>query len=76
MAAAGFLYLVIGFLAIELALGAGGKTAGRTGALRTLAGEWWGTVLLILVAVGFAGYALCASRSRRSARSSRRAATS
>jgi hypothetical protein len=58
MAAAGFLYLVIGFLAIELALGAGGKTAGRTGALRTLAGEWWGTVLLILVAVGFAGYAL------------------
>lgn len=58
MASAGFLYFVIGFLAIELALGAGGKAADRTGAFRTLAGEWWGTFLLILVAVGFAGYAL------------------
>jgi hypothetical protein len=58
MAAAGFLYVVVGFLAVELALGAGGKATNRTGALRTLAGEWWGTALLIVVAVGFAGYAL------------------
>ena len=58
MAAAGFLYCVIGFLAIQLALGAGGEAADRTGALQELSGEWWGTALLIAVAVGFAGYAL------------------
>jgi hypothetical protein len=58
MAAAGFLYCVIGFLALQLALGAGGKAADRTGALQELSGEVWGTALLIAVAVGFAGYAL------------------
>jgi len=58
MAAAGFLYCLIGFLAVQLALGAGGKAADRTGALQELSGEWWGTALLIAVAVGFAGYAL------------------
>jgi len=58
MAAAGFLYCVVGFLAIQLALGAGGKATDRTGALQELSGEWWGTALLIVVAVGFAGYAL------------------
>ena len=58
MAAAGFLYCVIGFLALQLALGAGGKATDRTGALQELSGEWWGTALLIVVAVGFAGYAL------------------
>jgi len=58
MAAAGFLYCVIAFLAIQLALGAGGKAADRTGALQELSGEWWGTALLIVVAIGFAGYAL------------------
>ena len=57
MAAAGFLYFVIGFLAIQLALGAGGKATDKAGALQTLAGEWWGTFLLLLVAIGFAGYA-------------------
>jgi Domain of Unknown Function (DUF1206) len=58
MAAAGLLYCVIGFLAIQLALGAGGNAANRTGALQELSGEWWGTALLVVVAVGFAGYAL------------------
>jgi len=58
MAAAGFLYCVIGFLAVQLALGAGGRATDRTGALQELSGEWWGTALLIVVAVGFAGYAL------------------
>ena len=58
MAAAGFLYCLIGFLAIELALGAGGKATDRTGALQELSGEWWGTALLVVIAVGFAGYAL------------------
>jgi hypothetical protein len=58
MAAAGFLYCLIGFLAVELALGAGGKAADRTGALQELSGEWWGTALLVVIAVGFAGYAL------------------
>lgn len=47
MAAAGFLYCLIGFLAVQLALGAGGKATDRTGALQELSGEWWGTALLI-----------------------------
>jgi hypothetical protein len=58
MVCAGLLYVVIGFLAVELALGAGGKAADRTGALHEIAGESWGTALLVVVAVGFAGYAL------------------
>jgi Domain of Unknown Function (DUF1206) len=58
MVCAGLLYIVIGFLALELALGAGGKAADRTGALHEIAGESWGTALLVVVAVGFTGYAL------------------
>jgi hypothetical protein len=72
MAAAGFLYLVIGFLAIQLALGAGGKAADKTGALQTLADEWWGTFLLVLVALGFAGLRPLALRRRGARRKARR----
>jgi hypothetical protein len=51
-------YALVAVLALGLALGAGGKATDREGALRTLAGETWGTVVLVALAVGFAGYAL------------------
>jgi len=56
--ARGVIYGVIGILAIKLALGAGGKTTSQSGALRTIAQQPFGEVLLILVAIGLAGYSL------------------
>jgi hypothetical protein len=58
MVCAGLLYVLIGVLAVELALGAGGEAADRTGALHEIAGESWGEALLVVVSIGFAGYAL------------------
>src|SRR3954471_17830299 len=57
-AARGAIYAIIGILAIKLALGAGGKTTDQSGALKTIANQPFGEVLLILVAIGLAGYAL------------------
>jgi hypothetical protein len=57
LAARGVVYLVIGVLAIKLALGDGGETTNQQGALQTIAEQPFGTVLLILVAFGLAGYA-------------------
>jgi hypothetical protein len=51
-------YGIIGILALKLAFGAGGKTTDQKGALETVAQQPFGKVLLILVAVGLAGYAL------------------
>lgn len=56
--ARGVVYGVIGVLAIKLAIGAGGKTTDQRGALETIAHQPFGKVLLILVAVGLAGYSL------------------
>src|SRR5215210_5934662 len=58
LAARGVVYAVIGVLAIKLALGDGGKTTNQRGALKTIAEQPFGTALLILVAIGLAGYAL------------------
>jgi hypothetical protein len=58
LAARGVIYLVIGVLAIKLAVGDGGKTTDQQGALKTIAQQPFGQVLLVLVAVGVAGYAL------------------
>ena len=63
LARAGFvaravIYGTIGILAIKVALGAGGKTSNQTGALKTIAHQPFGEVLLILVAIGLGGYAL------------------
>lgn len=55
--ARGLIYGIIGVLALEVALGSGGKTASQQGALETIAQQPFGRVLLILVAVGLAGYA-------------------
>ena len=57
LATRGLIYAVIGILAIKLALGDGGKTANQNGALQTIAKQPFGKVLLIVVAVGLAGYA-------------------
>jgi hypothetical protein len=56
--ARGVIYGVIGILAVKVALGAGGKTTNQSGALKTIAGQPFGEVLLILMAIGLAGYAL------------------
>jgi hypothetical protein len=56
--ARGLIYGLVGILALEVAVGAGGKTTDQQGALKTIAGQPFGEVLLTLVAIGLAGYAL------------------
>jgi hypothetical protein len=56
--AKGVSFAIVGILAIKLALGAGGKATSRQGALQTLAQHWFGKLLLILLAAGFAAYAI------------------
>jgi hypothetical protein len=56
--ARGVVFGVIGVLALKLALGSGGKTTNQQGALATIAHEPFGRVLLVIVAIGLAGYAL------------------
>ena len=58
LAARGVVYGVVGVLAFEVAIGAGGKTASQRGALESIGREPLGKVLLIIVAVGLAGYAI------------------
>jgi Domain of Unknown Function (DUF1206) len=56
--AKGVSYGIVGVLAIKLALGDGGKATSRQGALQSLAHSTFGKVLLILLALGFASYAI------------------
>jgi hypothetical protein len=56
--ARGLIYGIIGILAIKLAVGAGGTTTNQQGAVKTIAHQPFGKVLLILVAIGLGGYAL------------------
>jgi Domain of Unknown Function (DUF1206) len=56
--ARGLIYGIVGILAIKLAVGTGGTTTNQHGALKTIAHQPFGKVLLILVAIGLAGYAL------------------
>jgi hypothetical protein len=58
LAARGVVYAVVGILAVKLALGDGGKATNQQGALQTIAKQPFGKVLLALVAIGLAGYAL------------------
>jgi hypothetical protein len=58
LVAKGVSYAIVGVLALDLALGHGGKATSRSGALATLAQSGFGKVLLILLACGFAAYAL------------------
>jgi hypothetical protein len=54
----GVIYIVIGLLALQLALGAGGQTTSPTGAIAWLGHQSYGQWVLVLVVVGLAGYAL------------------
>jgi len=59
LAARGVIYILIGWLAIEVALGHGSHhRPSQQGALRLLAGTPYGLVTLWLLGLGFAGYAL------------------
>ena len=52
------IYAIIGILAVELAVGVGGRTTNQKGALELIAAQPLGQVLLALVAVALAGYSL------------------
>lgn len=55
----GVLYLVVGALAVRVALGGSGSgSQGQAGAIRSLAGEPFGQVLLWVLGIGLSGYAL------------------
>jgi len=58
LAARGVNYMLVGLLAIQIALGVKGKQADSVGALHAVAGEPGGIVVLWLLAAGFAGLAL------------------
>ncbi len=54
----GVVYIIIGWLAVQLAIGTGGKATGRHGALQTVSQQPFGHFLLIVVAIGLLAYAL------------------
>jgi hypothetical protein len=55
-AAKGVVYALVGILAVQAAFNWGGKISGSKGALRTIASQPFGKIMLFLVAVGLAGY--------------------
>lgn len=57
-AAKGVVYATIAILAIQVAIGTGGKTTDSSGALRTIAAQPFGKFLLTLVAIGLFGYTI------------------
>lgn len=56
--AKGVVYGTIGLLSVQAALDIGGKATGSEGALRSIAAQPFGRVLLIFLMVGLAGYVL------------------
>lgn len=58
LAARGLVYLVIAWIALQIAFGGSGKQADRQGAIHTLASNGLGKVLVAIAGVGFAGYAI------------------
>jgi hypothetical protein len=58
LVAKGASYALVGVLALKLALGDGGAATSNTGAFRHLAGSGFGSVLVVLIGVGLAAYAL------------------
>lgn len=57
-AAKGLVYLIIGALALDAALGRGGQATDSEGALLAILRQPYGWVLLVVVAIGLAGYAI------------------
>lgn len=58
LTARGIIYLLVGWVAILVALGRSSRQADQQGALQLLAGKPYGLVSLWLLAIGFAAYAL------------------
>jgi hypothetical protein len=58
LVAKGASYALVGFLAIKLAADSGGQATSRQGALHALAQHSFGKFLLIVLALGFAAYAI------------------
>jgi Domain of Unknown Function (DUF1206) len=58
LVARGVNYMLVGLLAVQIALGAKGKQADSAGALHEVASQHGGIVVLWLLAAGFAGLAL------------------
>ncbi len=58
LAARGVIYILIGWVALLVALGLSSHEADQQGALQLLAGKPYGLVALWLLAIGFAAYAL------------------
>jgi hypothetical protein len=56
--ARGVLYIVMGSLALGLALGFGGKATDQSGSLATLAGGGFGKIMLVVFVAGLAAYSL------------------
>lgn len=57
LVARGVLYVTVAALALQIATGSKGRQADKEGALGSLASQPLGKLLLVAVAVGFAGYA-------------------
>jgi len=57
-AAKGVVYLIIGWLAVQLAIGTGGKTTDQRGALQTIYEQPFGKYLLAIVTIGLIGFAI------------------
>jgi hypothetical protein len=58
LTARGIIYILIGIVAILVAIGQGGRQADQQGALQLVAAQPFGQFLLWLLAIGFVGYAL------------------
>jgi hypothetical protein len=56
LVAKGALYAVVALLALQLALGMGGEATNQEGAIQRIAQQPFGTLLLVLIAIGIAGY--------------------
>lgn len=54
----GLIYIVIGLLALKLAIGAGGATTSPTSAILLMGRQPFGKLLLAVIALGLAGYSL------------------
>jgi hypothetical protein len=58
LATRGLIYLIIASIAVQIALGSAPASADQNGAIEDVATHPFGKVLLIVLALGFAGYAL------------------
>lgn len=56
--ARGVIYLLIGILAIQLARGVSGESPNQEGAMEAIAAQTFGRTILMMIAVGLAGYTL------------------